>query len=145
MTKRKKIFNKFNGLCAYSGTPLEPDWQVDHVVPIRHLQFLMMDVNNIDNLFPCQKIINHYKRSLNVDQFRNLWLGSLHKRLSKLPKNPKSHNGIKRKEYLLKVASYFDITPDKPFCGKFYFEMIKEQENAKIHIEASNQVPPQEK
>ena len=36
MTKkqRKQIFDKYDGKCAYSGTPLEPDWQADHVKPI---------------------------------------------------------------------------------------------------------------
>ena len=31
---------------------------------------------------------------------------------------------LKRKEYLLEVAELFDITPDKPFSGKFYFETL---------------------
>ena len=34
MTKRERIYNKFGGLCAYSGTSLEDDWQIDHVKPI---------------------------------------------------------------------------------------------------------------
>jgi len=46
----------------------------------------------------------------------------LHERLKKLPKNPKAEKSIKRKKYLLKVAEFFDIKPDKPFNGKFYFE-----------------------
>lgn len=31
---RQKVFEKFGGRCAYSGTKLESDWQVDHVKPI---------------------------------------------------------------------------------------------------------------
>ena len=31
MTKREKVYNKFNGKCAYTGTPLESDWQIDHM------------------------------------------------------------------------------------------------------------------
>lgn len=34
MTKRERIYNKFGGLCAYSGTPLEDDWQIEHIDPV---------------------------------------------------------------------------------------------------------------
>ena len=44
--------------------------------------------------------------------------------LKKLPKNPKTEKSIKRKAYLLKVANFFDISIDKPFSGKFYFESV---------------------
>jgi hypothetical protein len=52
-------------------------------------------------------------------------LGSLHERLNRLPKKPRTEKGKRRKEYLLSVARYFDITPDKPFSGVFYFETLK--------------------
>ena len=32
---REIIKQKFNGKCAYSGTNLEPDWQVEHIKPVR--------------------------------------------------------------------------------------------------------------
>jgi len=124
---REEIYNKFGGLCAYSGTPLEPDWQVDHVVPIAMLNYLRLDTNDINNMIPCQKIINHYKRKLSLTNFRVHWLGGLHVRLAKLPKNPKAARSIKRKAYLLKVSSYFGITPDTPFSGVFYFEKFNGQ------------------
>jgi hypothetical protein len=31
---RELIKGKFNGKCAYSGTDLEDDWQVEHVKPV---------------------------------------------------------------------------------------------------------------
>lgn len=114
---REQVYNKYNGRCAYSGTPLEDDWQVDHFMPIRHC-----GKSDIDNLLPAQKIINHYKRALTLEQFRTLRLGGLHKRLAKLPRNPRTEKGKNRKSYILKVASYFGITPDTPFDGVFYFE-----------------------
>jgi len=117
--KRNVIYEKFGGLCAYSGTPLEEDWQVDHLIPKRH-----GGSDDITNLLPVQRILNHYKRSLTLDDFRILWLGGLHKRLAKLPKNPRTEKGQRRKDYLLKVASYFGIEIDKPFSGKFYFETV---------------------
>lgn len=123
---RQKVYEKYGGRCAYSGTLLEDDWQVDHLTPqfLYDYGFKSGNKNDIKNLVPCQKIINHYKRSLDLEDFRTWYLGGLHERLKKLPRNPKSEKPIKRKEYLLKVASYFDITEQKPFNGKFYFETI---------------------
>lgn len=122
MTKRERIYNKFGGRCAYSGTKLEDGWQIDHMVSKRECSLLMIDPDNDNNLMPCQSIINHYKRSLNIDQFKMLRLNSLHLRLKKLPQKPRRTKSIKHKEYLLKVASYFNVEPNKPFSGKFYFE-----------------------
>lgn len=122
---REIIRMKFGGKCAYSGTDLEPDWQVDHVEPIVRNWWtntvMFEKEHNIDNMFPAQKLINHYKHSFSIEGFRKL-LNGLHLRLKKVPKNPITEKGKKKKAYILKVASYFDITPDKPFSGKFYFE-----------------------
>lgn len=127
---REIIKQKFNGLCAYSGTELEDDWQVDHVKPlIRNwwTNTAMCEENHkLDNMFPVQKIINHYKGSLDLETFRTWYLAGLHDRLKKLPKKPKVEKSIKRKVYLLKVANYFGITNDKPFDNIFYFERGKE-------------------
>lgn len=126
MSKRDVIYNKFNGLCAYSGTPLELDWQIEHILPVeRDLQTgkpRHPERNHIDNLVPVQKLINHYKHSIDLETFRTWLLGGLHLRLAKLPKKSNCVKSIKRKDYILKVASYFDISVDKPFSGVFYFE-----------------------
>lgn len=126
MTKREQIFNKFDGRCAYSGTVLESDWQIDHVIPVVRIGGKMIHRSNdcLENMMPVQKLINHYKHSYTLNDLRYL-LSSLHIRLSKLPKNPRTDKGRKRKEYLLKVASYFGITENKQFSGVFYFETLK--------------------
>lgn len=80
--------------------------------------------HHIDNMFPCQKIVNHYKGSLNLETFRTWFLGGLHERLKKLPKNPNTEKSRKKKAYLLEVASLFGISEDVPFSGKFYFETL---------------------
>ena len=125
---RELIKQKFGGKCAYSGTELEPDWQVDHIKPR-----IMYEVgaypyegnpNDISNLVPCQRIINHYKRALPLETFRTWFLGGLHERLKKLPKKTRVEKSYKKKAYILKVASYFGITEDTPFSGKFYFETL---------------------
>lgn len=125
---RELIKNKFGGKCAYSGTQLEPDWQIEHVNPVVRDSsggFLFIENDCLDNMVPVQKIINHYKHSISLEEFRTWLLGGLHTRLKKLPKNPRTEKGRKRKEYLLKVAGYFGITEEKQFNGKFYFEKLQ--------------------
>ncbi len=120
---REEIRQKFGGLCAYSGTPLKDDWQVDHLIPKCHVRNYF-DHNNIDNLLPSQRIINHYKRSLSLAEFKAWYLGKLHERLGKLPKKTNNPKAMERKRYLLEVAELFGITEDKPFSGTFYFETL---------------------
>lgn len=76
-----------------------------------------------DNLMPTLKIVNHYKRAKDIDQFRG-YMETFHQRLAKLPKKPLVGKSIKRKKYMLAVAEAFGITPDKPWCGIFYFETL---------------------
>jgi 5-methylcytosine-specific restriction endonuclease McrA len=121
------IYERFGGLCAYTGVPLGEDWQVDHVTPSVHFRWLIAkgDKNNIDNLFPALRIVNHYKREKDLEQFRRFML-SFHLRLKKLPKKTRVNRTEKRKEYMHKVADAFGITIEKPFDGLFYFEKQKE-------------------
>jgi len=56
--------------------------------------------HKFENMFPVQKIINHYKGSLDLETFRNWYLGGLHERLKKLPKNPRAEKSRKKKQYL---------------------------------------------
>lgn len=121
--KRQAIFDKFGGLCAYTGKPLGADWQVDHQEPLFYCNMYIRDPDRPENLFPSLKIVNHYKRSLTLEQFR-LYMISFHLRLQKLPHNPRVAKSTKRKDYMLKVAEAFGITVDKPFNGKFYFETL---------------------
>lgn len=124
---RKVVYDKFRGLCAYTGKPLGEDWQVDHVHPKSHWIWKQLwntsDPNDIDNLLPATKIINHYKRSHNLESFR-MSMMNFHKRLAKLPKKTERAATIRRIEYMQKVAGLFEITPDKPFEGKFFFELL---------------------
>ena len=127
-TNREIIKNKFDGKCAYTGTILKEDWQIDHIKPKIMYKIGSYpyegDPNDISNLVPCQKIVNHYKRALPLETFRTWFLAGLHDRLKKLPKNPKVEKSHKKKAYLLEVASLFGISEDTPFSGKFYFETI---------------------
>lgn len=81
------------------------------------------EVDNITNLVPALRIVNHYKRDQNLEEFRAYML-SFHNRLKKLPKKTTVQRTIERKEYLQKIADAFDISIEKPFTGTFYFETI---------------------
>ena len=75
----------------------------------------------------CQKIINHYKHNYDLETFRQM-IKTLHLRIAKAPKNPRTEKSKKRKEYILKVANYFNITSEKKFDGIFYFEKFTQPE-----------------
>lgn len=125
MPRYPDIYNKYGGLCAYSGTPLEDDWQIDHVVPIRrgyNGKPMFPELDKIENMMPVQGIINHYKHGLFLEDYRKWYLGGLHKRLKKLPKKPRTEKSKRHIKYMWKVANYFGITEDNPFSGIFYFE-----------------------
>ena len=128
MKRRDRIYYKYNGKCAYSGTPLEDDWEIDHVNPVIRSplsgEMLSEKDDNEDNMVPCQKAINRYKGSLGLQEFRDWFIGELHLRLKKLPKNPRKPHTKAKKKRMLKIAGYFGITEDKPFNGKFYFEGV---------------------
>jgi len=34
MTLRERVYAKYNGKCAYTGKPLDSDWQIDHLNPV---------------------------------------------------------------------------------------------------------------
>jgi hypothetical protein len=125
-TKRKAIRDKFGGLCAYTGRPLGDDWQVDHIDPALYCRLFQREANRDENLVPALRIVNHYKRCQNLEEFRQFML-TFHERLKKLPKTTRVEKSAKRVRYMLSVAEAFGITPDKPFTGKFYFENMEDQ------------------
>ena len=125
---REIVKNMFGGKCAYTGTELLSDWQVDHVKAVRRNWWLnnsaMFEENhNLQNMLPSQRIVNHYKHSMDLEQFRD-FMKYFHIRVGKLPKNPKTEKSIKRKVYMLEIARLFDINLNNPFSGKFWFETL---------------------
>lgn len=121
---REKVYEKYDGFCAYTGKQLDEKWQVDHAHPkclkIQVCQFIK-EHDEFENLLPSIKIINHYKRGLDIEGFR-AYMSTFHIRLAKLPKITSLEKTKKRIEYMRKVAEHFNISIDLPFCGVFYFE-----------------------
>lgn len=63
---RQKVYEKYNGCCAYCGMSLEyKDMQVDHLHPVQK-----GGSNELSNLMPACRSCNHYKESFTLEQFR---------------------------------------------------------------------------
>jgi len=101
---REQVYNKCDRHCAYCGNELETikDMQIDHIEPIRY-----HGTNDISNLNPSCRSCNHYKRALDLEQFRDRMI-TLHERI--------------QSNYINKVAERYGIITVEPFSGKFYFE-----------------------
>ncbi|MGN1155274.1 MAG: HNH endonuclease [Agathobacter sp.] len=71
---RKKVYNKYNGHCAYCGCEIEmKDMQVDHIIPkYRNNErwHKVIGSDEIDNLNPSCMMCNFYKGMFTVEQFR---------------------------------------------------------------------------
>jgi len=131
--RRDLVYNMYGGKCAYTGQPLDDKWNIDHVIPQCSVWWgcpellkedgIYYSCNDAENMVPCLAIINHYKRSLDLEGFRK-YISTLHIRLAKLPKKTSRPQTQRRIEYLNKVALLFGVTVDKPWSGVFYFETL---------------------
>ncbi len=72
---RLKVYEKCNGHCAYCGCKLEyKKMQVDHMNPLKK-----GGENIIENMLPACRSCNHYKSTLDVEDFRNYLAGISHR------------------------------------------------------------------
>ena len=124
--KRKIIFNKYGGKCAYCGAEIElKNMQVDHIIPQRNFEtciknnflvpaFLshltLNDINNYDNLLPTCRVCNNWKRTHDLELFRR----ELSEQIDRL--NKRSSNYRIAKKYGLLIETL------KPIV--FYFEKM---------------------
>lgn len=110
MTKaeRMRVYNKYNGRCAYCGRQIEyKDMQVDHIEPKRIYYAYPEKADRIENLNPACRRCNHYKRAHSLKTYREL-ICKLHTKV--------------RDMYLCKVAEDYGIITVNEWDGKFYFE-----------------------
>lgn len=113
---RQKVYDKYNGHCAYCGKPITiKDMQVDHILPKRN-----GGKDHIDNLNPSCRRCNHYKRAADIETLRNWLLGGLIERLMKI--------------YIFRVALDYGMITINGWDKKFYYEKNgTDQERQKIH------------
>lgn len=107
--KRKTIYEKFNGHCAYCGKEIEyTDMQVDHITPLR-----LGGKDDIDNMFPSCRRCNHYKRGNSLEGFRTA--------IEAIPIK------LFRDNYIYKVGIDYGLLPTGKQSIKFYFEQVQEE------------------
>lgn len=77
---RLKVYEKYNGRCAYCGCKLElKDMQVDHIQSV----YWYDGANDIENYNPACRMCNFYKSTRTVEDFKKA-LGKLLSRLEKV-------------------------------------------------------------
>lgn len=73
--QRADLKQKFGGNCAYCGSELGSKWHADHLVAIRRNgdgTSLNPAMDTLENLMPACTACNHNKRSLSLENWRDL-------------------------------------------------------------------------
>lgn len=112
--KRKLIYDKYSGHCAYCGKEIVyKDMQVDHMKPLRAWNEADSGSDDIENLMPSCRRCNHYKRAHDLETYRELL------------KNTLEHKVLDT--YLGKVARDYGMVKWIGWGGKFYYEKVNEK------------------
>ena len=62
---RKRVYQKYNGKCAYCGCDLEKGWHVDHIKPK-----VIGGSDSLENFNPSCKHCNTYKGGAGIEEYR---------------------------------------------------------------------------
>lgn len=74
-SERQSVYEKCAGHCAYCGCEIEyQDMQVDHVQSLHQ-----GGTDELDNMLPSCRSCNHYKRSLDLEGYRQYLSGVSHR------------------------------------------------------------------
>jgi len=113
MTKREKVYNKFNGKCAYCGCDLQKGWHIDHIEPmISDLRggYAKPENDNFSNLNPSCASCNVQKNSHTLEQFR---------------RNIKQFvASLNQYSTQYKFAKRYGLVSENDIEVKFYFEQL---------------------
>lgn len=102
--ERRSIYETMGGHCAYCGCEISlKDMQVDHIVPLRK-----GGADDLSNMFPSCRSCNHYKSTLDVEQFRHM--------IEKMPET------LMRNNIAYRNAVRFGLVLPMPQEVVFYFE-----------------------
>lgn len=105
-SERMQVYEKCKGHCAYCGCELEyKDMQVEHVKPLS-----ICGTDTIDNMLPACRSCNHYKYTLDLEDFRN-YLSGLHDRML-------------RNNVNYRTLNRFGLIAKSEEPIKFYFETL---------------------
>ena len=104
---RLKVYEKYNGHCAYCGCELAlKEMQVDHIQSV----YWYDGANDIENYNPACRMCNFYKSTMSIESFRKQ-LETLPERLDKI--------------FIYRLAKKYGIVKEKCENVKFYFEEVK--------------------
>ena len=103
---RQKVYQKYNGHCAYCGKEIEyKDMQVDHFIPL--YKDSLSGCDDYENLMPSCRQCNHYKRCHDLETFRR-YIYEIPRKLSD--------------NYIYKIGIRYGNIIDNTKEIKFYFE-----------------------
>lgn len=116
-SERQRVFDKFNGKCAYCGTELQKGWCVDHIEPIGHIppeyqqgsKFMKPHLDNFENMNPSCASCNNYKSSMELETFRS----EIEEQIERLRKTKPT----------FRLAERYGLIKCEPKNIKFYFEL----------------------
>ena len=108
--ERLKVYNKYEGHCAYCGKELEyKDMQVDHLVPLKGWDEYGTD--DFENLMPSCRRCNHYKRANSLEGWRKM--------IEEIPQK------LERDSYIYRVALDYELVKPELHKVVFYFEQVE--------------------
>ena len=117
-SKRKLVYDKYNGHCAYCGCELKlSEMQVDHIVPkfrnneMWHQNEIGSD--EISNLNPSCRMCNYYKGMGSIENFRENLKDTLMRNV--------------RRPFDFRLAERYGMLEVREWDGKFYFEKMEKQ------------------
>lgn len=125
--KRKLIFDKYGGKCAYCGCELTERFHIDHITPImrgwsdediKKHKIKDRGDNNIGNFNPSCARCNIRKNSMNLEQFRN----EIQEQVKRLKRDSNQFN----------LALDYGLISETNKEVKFYFETLNTKEDEKI-------------
>lgn len=110
---REKVFDKYDGHCAYCGCELKmDDMQVDHI-DSQYLTRLKNEkvietIETIETLNPSCRQCNFYKGALSIERFRNSLANILQKSI--------------QKPFQFRLGMKYGMVSVKEWDKKFFFE-----------------------
>lgn len=114
--KRKKVFEKYDGLCAYCGCELSKIWHIDHLLPVvrnpRTGEKEFPERDKIENMMPSCPSCNINKHSDSLERFRDLISGFV--------------NSLNRDSTQYKIAKRYGLIKETEMEVKFHFEQVEE-------------------
>jgi len=112
---RKKVLAKYDGKCAYCGTPITiRTLNVDHITPK-----VFHGTDDIENLNPSCWECNNYKQHSDIEFLREC----MRKMLNELP-----HQRLFKSKTKMQVAINMGAVTMSKWDGLFYFERINKPE-----------------